>query len=65
MLIYIYILDINFDHRFSGFLLGLRKYNVFPNIFDYFVSFPGKTHRFAHVTEMGYKSNSVLLNIGE
>jgi hypothetical protein len=65
MLIYIYILNIHFDNRFSGFLLGLKKYNIFPNIFDYFKVFPGNTHQFAHATEMGFETNSVLFNIGQ
>ena len=64
MLIYIYLVNIEISPRFTGYLLGLRKYQVFPNIFDYFDSYKGNSHQFGHAVELGFIYNSVFSNIG-
>ena len=64
MLIFIYLVKIQMSERFTGYLLGLRKYQTFPNIFDYINCYQGMPHQFAHAKELGYANNSIFYNIG-
>ena len=64
MLIYIYLIDIQLDNRFSGFLIGLKKYMLFPNIFDYMSVSKGQDQNFQRAKDLGYTTNSILYNTG-
>ncbi|OMJ91054.1 hypothetical protein SteCoe_6524 [Stentor coeruleus] len=65
MLIFIYLAEIPFSDRFSGFLLGLRKYQIFPNFFQYMNLAHGSTNDLTRANKLGFTSNSVLVNIGK
>jgi hypothetical protein len=65
MLIYIYMFDIDLDERTSGFLIGLRNYNMFPNFFEFLGFNFGQPHHFPKALKLGYKTNSVMINVGE
>ena len=65
MLIYIYMFDLDLDERTSGYLLGLRKYNLFPNVFELFGMDYGISHQFPKAHKLGYYTNSFMVNVGE
>ena len=64
MLCFIEISNIPQPPRFSGYLAGLRKYNMFPNIFAYFVPESGGQVPFKKAYDFGYTTNLLLLNSG-
>ena len=64
LLVYIYLANIPFSSRTKGFLIGLRKYNSFPDLFGYMGVYQGKSHQFPRANDLGFLNNSVLLNVG-
>ena len=65
MIIFIYVTKIQLGSHASGLLLGMRKYNIFPNCFDYLgITFKG-SHQFANAKALGFATNSVLGNTGQ
>ena len=64
MIVYIYLAQIELSQRFAGYLLGLKKYQPFPNIFDYIASYQGETHQFTRAQDLGFHRNSIFVNIG-
>ena len=64
MLVFVVLANVTVTPKSRGFLIGLRNYNFFPNTFEYFVS-PGKSINFPSATDLGYASDSVILNIGK
>lgn len=56
--------DIDLSPRFKGFLKGLRKYNLFPNLFEYFVPHTGGEKPFQRAYEFGYSDDLILFNSG-
>ena len=64
LLVFIYLTNIPLSNRAKGFLIGLKKYNPFPNLFEYLGVYQGKTHQFARAVDLGFATNSVLLNVG-
>lgn len=65
MLVYLYLFEIPLSDRFSGYLRGLKHYNMFPNFFAYFEISYGVPHQFKKATGLGFKTNSVLINSGQ
>ena len=64
MLCFIGLSSINLPPKFKGYLKGLKKYNMFPNIFEYFVSHNGGQKPFQKAYEFGYTDNLILFNSG-
>jgi hypothetical protein len=64
MLVYIYLANIDIGIRLRSALLGLKKYQTFPNLFPYFYIYPGKDHEFTKAANLGFPTNSILYNLG-
>ena len=64
MLCFIGLSSINLPPKFKGYLKGLKKYNMFPNIFEYFVPRNGGQKPFQKAYEFGYTDNLILFNSG-
>ena len=64
MLCFISLSSIPLRPMFSGYLKGLRKYNIVPNIFSYFVPHTEGKKPFNRAYEFGYKDHLLLFNIG-
>ena len=56
--------SIEIPPKFKGYLKGLRKYNLFPNIFLYFVPDYGGEKPFAKAYDFGYHNDLILFNSG-
>ena len=64
MLCFIEMSSIPLSPKFSGYLIGLKKYNMFPNFFAYFVPESGGQAPFQKAYDYGYKTNLLILNSG-
>lgn len=64
MICFIRMSSVPLTPKFSGYLKGLKKYNMFPNIFEYFVPDAGQKKPFEKAYDFGYKTNLLLLNSG-
>lgn len=64
MLCFISFSNVTLPAKFDGQLKGLKKFNLFPNIFEYFVTGNGQKKPFYKAYEFGYKTNMLLLNSG-
>ncbi|OMJ91055.1 hypothetical protein SteCoe_6525 [Stentor coeruleus] len=64
MLVYIYLANIDIGIRLRSSLIGLKKYQAFPNLFPYFYVYPGKDHEFTKAANLGFPTNSILYNLG-
>ena len=64
LLVFIYLANIPLSDRTKGFLIGLKKYNPFPNLFQYTGVYQGTPHRFTKAVELGFSTNSIFMNIG-
>ncbi|OMJ84046.1 hypothetical protein SteCoe_14915 [Stentor coeruleus] len=64
MICFIRMSSVPLTPKFSGYLKGLKKYNMFPNIFEYFVPDTGQKKPFKKAYDFGYKTNLLLLNSG-
>ena len=64
LILFIYLLNLPFTSKIQGLILGLRKYNSFPNFFDYMGVYTGNKHQFSKAYDLGFSKNSILLNIG-
>lgn len=64
MICFIDLTSIELTPKFAGQLKGLKKYNMFPNIFEYFVNEDGNKKPFKKAYDFGYKTNLLLLNSG-
>lgn len=64
MLCFIDIGNAEFSPKFSGYIKGLKKYNIFPNFFiDAIPESSGKVP-FQKAVDYGYKTNLLLINAG-
>lgn len=61
---FISLTNIPLTPQFEGYLKGLKKYNSFPNIFEYFVSENGEKRPFEKAYKFGYKTSLLMLNSG-
>ena len=50
--------------KFTGYLKGLKKYNMFPNFFTYFLAETGGQRPYKKAYDFGYKTNLLLFNSG-
>ena len=64
MIVFIVLATVPIPPRSKGLLIGLKNYNIFPNIFQYFVS-EGEPHGFPNAYDLGYASDSVIINTGK
>lgn len=64
LLTYLYMLKIPYSNRTIGLLKGLRKYNMFPNLFEFIVETNGSDHEYTKAKDIGFTTNSILKNIG-
>ena len=64
MLCFIAMSSVVLPPRFKGYLIGLRKFNFFPNIFSYFVPRYGGQRPFEKAYEFGYVDDLILFNSG-
>lgn len=64
MLCYIELSSIPLPPKFKGYLKGLKKYNIFPNYFEYFVPRSGGEIPFAAAYGFGFTDNLLLFNSG-
>ena len=64
MLCFIDMSNIPLPPKFEGTLQGLKKYNMFPNFFSYFVPSNGGDVPYKKAYDFGYKTNLLLLNSG-
>ena len=64
MLCYIELSNIELPPKFKGYLKGLKKYNMAPNVFSYFVPRTGGQKPFAVAYEFGFTDNLLLFNSG-
>ena len=64
MICFIEMSNIPLPPKFSGYLAGLKKYNMFPNFFAYFVPESGGQVPFKKAYDFGYKTNLLLINSG-
>ena len=64
MLCFIQMSNIPLPPKFSGYLAGLKKYNQFPNFFEYFVQNTAGNVPYKKAYDFGYKTNLLLLNSG-
>ena len=64
MLCYIELSSIELPPKFKGYLKGLKKYNMFPNVFSYFLPRNGGQKPFAAAYEFGFTDNLLLFNSG-
>ena len=64
MLCFISMSSVELTPRFKGYLKGLRKFNMFPNIFTYFMPHYGGQKPFEKAYEFGYTDDLILFNSG-
>ena len=64
MLCFIAMSSVGLSPRFAGYLRGLRKYNMFPDIFSYFVSHHGAERPFQRAYDFGYVDDFIIFNSG-
>ena len=64
MLCFIAMTNIDLPPKFKGYLRGLRKYNLFPNIFTYFIPHYGGERPFDKAYEFGYTDDLIYFNSG-
>ena len=64
MLCFIGLSTIDLPPKFFGYLKGLKAYNMFPNIFEYFITDSGGHEPYQRAYDFGYKNHLILKNIG-
>lgn len=64
MLCFIDLSNIPLPPKFAGYLKGLKKYNMFPNFFKYFLEETGGDTPYKKAYDYGYKTNLLLFNSG-
>ena len=64
MLCFIEMSSVPLSPKFSGCLQGLRKYNMFPNFFAYFVPSEGGEVPYQKAYDFGYHTNLLIFNSG-
>jgi hypothetical protein len=63
MIVFIILANVSIPSKSKGLIIGLKNYNFFPNTFEYFMP-QGEPHNFQNAYDLGYKSDSVMINIG-
>ncbi|OMJ89209.1 hypothetical protein SteCoe_8686 [Stentor coeruleus] len=63
MILFIILASVSIPPRSKGLMISLKNYNLFPNIFYYFTP-QGKSHDITRAYELGYDSDSIIINIG-
>lgn len=63
MIVFIILANVSIPSKSKGLIIGLKNYNFFPNTFEYFLP-EGEPHDFQNAYDLGYKSDSTLINIG-
>lgn len=63
MIVFIVLATVPIPPKSKGLIIGLKNYNMFPNSFSYFMT-KGKPHNFNSAYDLGYASDSVIINIG-
>ena len=64
MIVFIILANVSMPSKSKGLIIGLKNYNFFPNTFEYFMP-DGEPHDFQNAYDLGYKSDSTLINIGK
>ena len=64
LLCFFHLSSINLPTDIQGILIGLRSYYIFPNAAEYFFN-GGRIHSYTHAIELGFTTNSLLLNTGK
>lgn len=64
MIVFIMLATVPIPPKSKGLIIGLKNYNMFPNIFEYFVNENDK-HNNQNAYDLGYNSDSLLLNTGK
>lgn len=63
MILFIVLASVNIPPKSKGLIISLKNYNLFPNIFYYFTP-QGKLHDVTRAYDLGYDSDSIIINIG-
>lgn len=64
VLVFIVLAQVTITPKSKGLLIGLKNYNLFPNIFEYFMN-QGNSYNFPNAYDLGYASDSVIINTGK
>ena len=64
LLCFIPLANVNLTTEIQGILAGLRSYNIFPNIFEWFY-FGGSPLENIRAVKLGFSTNSIILNTGK
>lgn len=61
---FMYLISVPFPSRTKAVVLGLRRYYMMPNFFNYFPTYRGNEHSYSRISDLGMHTNSMVENIG-